>query len=70
MSVASFSRVLQAAEARHSMEDLEKLAVDEAKGDLLDAKIANIRTLAEANAQLAELQSAMGTNYDERMSHD
>jgi len=70
MSVASFSRVLQAAEARHSMEDLEKLAVDEAKGDLMDAKIANIRTLAEANAQLAELQSAMGTNYDERMSHD
>jgi outer membrane protein TolC len=69
-SLASSRRLLAAIEARHELRDVERLAVEEAQGDFLEAKIDQMRTLGEANAALAALQSAMGTNYTEMMSKE
>jgi len=68
-SVTSFGKILRSAKTRQSMDDLEKIAVEEANADVLEAKINRLRALGEANAELAALQSAMGTNYTELMSH-
>ena len=67
--MASFTKVLIASEARLSMQDTEKLIVEETKGDLIESKIQRLRALGEANANLAALQSSMGNNYYESMSH-
>ncbi|MBI4963448.1 MAG: TolC family protein [Desulfomonile tiedjei] len=67
-SVASLRKVLHAVEARVSMQDVERLMAEEARAELLEAKIMRIRALGEANATLAALQSSMGTNYQESMS--
>ncbi len=69
-SLVSSRRLLTAIEARHELRDLEKLAVEDAQGDFLEARIGQMRALGEANAALAALQSAMGTNYSERMSNE
>lgn len=68
-TLGSLRRVVQAAEARLSMQDVERLVVEEVRGDLLEAKVGRMRTLGEVNATLAALQSSMGTNYNEPMSH-
>jgi outer membrane protein TolC len=67
-SLTGFRRILQAAEARVAMQDAERLMVEEATAELIEAKIMRMRALAEANANLAALQSSMGTNYHEPMS--
>lgn len=64
-TVQSSQRMVQALEARYSHDDVGKLAVDEARGDVLEAQIGALRAMGEANAAFAELQSAMGTNYQE-----
>jgi len=69
-SLVSSRRLLAAIEARHELRDLERLAVEEAQGDFLEAKIGQVRALGEANAAFAALQSAMGTNYTEAMSKE
>jgi outer membrane protein TolC len=68
-SLAGLRRVLQAVETRVSLQDAEKLMVEEARADLIEAEIMRMRALGEANANLAALQSSMGTNYQEPMSH-
>ena len=68
-SLAGLRRVLQAVETRVSLQDAEKLMVEEARADLIEAKIMRMRALGEANANLAALQSSMGTNYHESMPH-
>jgi outer membrane protein TolC len=64
-AAASFGRMLKAMEDRYSVRDVEKLSVEETRGDLIEAKLNTTRALGETNATLAELQSAMGTNYQE-----
>ncbi len=61
-------RVLHSVEVRGSMQDVDRLAIEESRGDVLEAKISRIHALGEANANLAVLQSSMGTNYNEPMS--
>ena len=61
-------RVLNSVEVRGSMQDVDRLAIEESRGDVLEAKISRIHALGEANANLAVLQSSMGTNYNEPMS--
>jgi len=68
-NVTSLRRILQAVETRVSMQDAERLMVEEARADLIEAKIMRMRALGEANANLAALQSSMGTNYGEAVSH-
>ncbi len=67
-NVNSLRRILSAAEARVSMQDAERLMAEEARADLIEAKIMRMRAIAEANANLAALDSSTGTNYYEPMS--
>jgi outer membrane protein len=64
-AAASFGRMLKTMEDRYSMRDVEKLAVEETRADLIENRITRMRALGETNAAFAELQSAMGTNYQE-----
>ncbi|MFC1836743.1 TolC family protein [Thermodesulfobacteriota bacterium] len=57
--------VLRIYKERADRDDLEKLALEEAQADGLQDRIERIRAVAESNAALAELQGAMGTNYNE-----
>ncbi len=60
-----FTRVLHALKERHSVRDVSRIAVEEARGDLLEARVSRIRAMGEANAALAELKAQMGINYNE-----
>jgi outer membrane protein TolC len=64
-SVGSFRRLLSAVEDQYSLRDVQKITVEETRADLIEAKLTSTRALGEANATLAELQSSMGTNYQE-----
>jgi outer membrane protein TolC len=57
--------VLKIASDRFSKDDLDRLALEEARANALQGSIEMTRAVAEANAALAELQSAMGVNYGE-----
>ena len=46
---------------------MQKLAILESEGDLLNEEIEKIRTQGEAMGLYAELESAMGTNFREPM---
>ncbi|MBI5572478.1 MAG: TolC family protein [Desulfomonile tiedjei] len=69
-SLASFGRLYDSLEKRLSVQDLDKLSVEEARGDLLEGKINRLKAMAEANAASAVLESAMGTNYREPIPAD
>lgn len=56
-------KVQEIARKRVSGDDLSQLELEEADGNLLYQRIQRIRAVGEANATLAELQSALGTNY-------
>ncbi|MBM4328061.1 MAG: TolC family protein [Deltaproteobacteria bacterium] len=62
----SSREVLQVAGERAARDDLDRLALEETKADVLQDSADLTRALGEANAALAELQGAMGTNYNER----
>jgi len=64
-ALAGSQKVLQIAQIRVSGDDLSQLEFEEAEGNLLYQKLQRIRALGEANATLAELQSALGTNFHE-----
>lgn len=64
-AVGSTSEVVRVATARTSKDDLDKISLESAKADLLQDKLERWRALAEVNATLAELQGAMGSNYNE-----
>jgi outer membrane protein TolC len=64
-SMAGSEKVQEIARMRASGDDLSQLELDEAEGNLLYQKLQRIRAIGEANATLAELQSALGTNYKE-----
>jgi len=64
-SLPAYRDVMRVAEEQYSKESIDKLAVEEARGDLIAEKIEVARAIGKANARLAELQAAMGTNYTE-----
>jgi len=68
-SAASSEKVIGIQRQRAARDAQQKLAVREAEGDLLRERIDVIRAIGEAQAFLAELQAAMGTNYKEPMAH-
>ena len=53
-----------------SRDDLDLLAVEEAKANALQAGLEERQAVAEANASLAELQAATGVNYNEAPPKD
>ena len=53
-----------------SRDDLDLLAVEEAKANALQAGLEERQAVAEANASLAELQAATGVNYNEAPTKD
>ncbi len=59
------TRLLETAEIRARGDRLDEQAVQEIRGDVLSERIRVITALGEANAALAELFAAMGTNYRE-----
>ncbi len=58
-------KVLNIQRDRVSVDGQDKLALLDAEGDVLQEKIERVRSIGEANGLLAELKSAMGTNYNE-----
>lgn len=62
----SSKEVLHVAGERVARDDLDRVALEEARADVLQDGLELTRSLGEANAVLAELQGAMGTNYNER----
>jgi outer membrane protein TolC len=64
----STQQVLEVARARADRDDLDRIALSEAKADTYQNRIEYIRALGETNATLAELQGAMGTNYNEALA--
>ncbi len=62
-ALAGSEKVQEIARKRVSSDDLSQLELEEAEGNLLYQRIQRIRAVGEANATLAELQSALGTNY-------
>ena len=69
-SLASFGRLYDSLEKRLSVQDLDKISVEEARGDLLEGKINRLKALAEANAASAVLESSLGRNYQEPIPSD
>jgi outer membrane protein TolC len=63
--LANTRALVKDAEVRAERDKLDELAFSELKGDVLSERVRNIRAIGEANATLAELQAAMGTNYSE-----
>lgn len=64
-AVKSAERMLQAVKAKALSNDVNRLAVMDAEAEKLEEQIDHLKALGEANANLAELFSAMGTNYNE-----
>jgi outer membrane protein TolC len=64
-SLDSVREFLQMAIRKEGAGDLNKLAVEEARANVLEKTIEMSRSLGEANATLVELQSNMATNYNE-----
>ncbi len=58
-------KALAYARAKAADNDLSKLALLDVEGDAIEEEIEWLRALGEAQAALAELHSAMGTNYRE-----
>ncbi|MEW6349001.1 MAG: TolC family protein [Thermodesulfobacteriota bacterium] len=58
-------KALLSARAKTADNDLTKLALLDIEADALEEEIEWLRALGEAQAALAELRSAMGTNYQE-----
>ncbi len=59
---------LQIAKGKAKVGVLENVAVEDAKGNVLQEDIERLRSVGEANARLAELQCAVGTNYCEGLA--
>jgi len=64
-SLLSSNKVLQISEQRLARDSAQELTVEEARSNLLQDKIERMRSVGEANASLAELHTALGTNYKE-----
>jgi outer membrane protein TolC len=64
-SLSSAREFLQMAVRKEGAGDLNKLAVEDARANVLEKTIEVSRSLGEANATLAELYSNMATNYNE-----
>lgn len=66
-SVQGASRLLDALKAKALSNDVNRLALLDAEADKLEEEIDRFRALGEANATLAELHAAMGSNYQEHL---
>ena len=66
-SLGMSEKVLRIQRERAAHDSLQKLAILESEGDLLNEQIEKTRTLGEAMGLYAELESAMGTNFREPM---
>jgi outer membrane protein TolC len=66
-ALSSARQVLSIARTRAEKKDLDRIALSEAGADVRQNEIEYLRALGEANASLAELQGALGTNYTEEL---
>lgn len=66
-SLGMSEKVLRIQRERAAHDSVQKLAILESEGDLLNEEIEKIRTQGEAMGLYAELESAMGTNFREPM---
>jgi outer membrane protein TolC len=61
----SSQNLAKVAQRRVSIDDLDRLSLEDAKANHLHNILERIRAIGEANALLAELNAATGTNYQE-----
>lgn len=64
-TLAASNEILQMFKRRAAMDAQERLALLEAQAEIINDEINAIRARGEVQAALAELKSAMGTNYSE-----
>jgi outer membrane protein TolC len=64
-ALAGTRDVVRVAGNRVAKNDLDRLSLLDARANLLQNTLEQVRTSGEANATLAELEGAMGTNYNE-----
>lgn len=57
--------VYRVAQGRQARDDLDRNSLEEAKANLLSSQWERYKALGEANAALADLESAIGLNYNE-----
>ena len=57
--------VMQVAQERVARDDLERLALEEARANNIQNLLERTRAMGEVNATFGELQGTMGTNYKE-----
>jgi outer membrane protein TolC len=62
-SLGEAQQMLGVIKGRASMDEVHKVAVQEAEGEVLQEQIGRIEALAEANSALARLRATLGTNY-------
>jgi outer membrane protein TolC len=63
--LANSEALLRTSRVKAEKDKLNEIALEEIEGDVLGERMKTVKALGEANAALAELQSAMGTNYNE-----
>lgn len=64
-SLDTSREVYRIAQSRQARDDLDRTSLEEAKANMLSGQWEKYKALGEANAALAELESAMGLNYSE-----
>lgn len=57
--------VYRVAQGRQARDDLDRLSLEEARANMLSGQWEKYKAMGEANAALAELESAIGLNYNE-----
>jgi hypothetical protein len=63
LAVARARELAGAAQGKLKAGEIEPVAADEARANVLQDEIEKLRTLGDVNARFAELGAAMGTNY-------
>lgn len=67
-ALRSSSEVARVAATRTAKDDLDRISLDNVNADVLQDKLDRTKTLGEIHASLAELNGAVGTNYNEPYS--
>lgn len=67
-SVSDAEKLREVMRGRSTADETDRVSVRDARADVVEAKINEIRALAEANAAFARLKAALGSNYSEDLS--
>lgn len=64
-ALTTSQEVYRVAQSRQARDDLDRMSLEEARANMLSGQWEKYKALGESNAALAELESAIGLNYNE-----